>query len=261
MTRVAIYRRQGNGARSDEVVSFDPHEMGRHGPGNVFAVCWRQWWAERALRQRGILFRTTDPASVEAAYSAMSEREFEEVNGRQSWANWRTIPRSISSLLPDRPWKIVDLGCGTGDSTRVLAWYAPRGSTVIGYEVAAPLVRIAKSRHYHHRSGWPAEVSFCCQSVSDSLRLPKGTSLPAHSIDLVNASGVVGHHLNQEMCQNLGKELKRVLCPGGIAALDVGRTLRAADLCRVMEPQGFERIRTARSSIFDQTGQVVFRAG
>jgi len=39
------------------------------------------------------------------------------------------------------------LGCGTGSSTRVLAFYCPQGSHVTGYEVAAPLVETAWGEH------------------------------------------------------------------------------------------------------------------
>src|SRR5688572_28500143 len=94
----------------------------RHGPGNLLGVCWRQWRTERALARRGIRFRTTDPAAVTAAYAAMSAEEFGAINGRQDWANWRTIPRALSGHVPDRPLRVLDLGCGTGTSTAVLAF-------------------------------------------------------------------------------------------------------------------------------------------
>src|SRR5262245_40322368 len=77
-------------------------EVRRHGPGNILAVCWRQWRGERALARRGVHFRATDPEVVAAAYAAMSDREFEAINGRQDWANWRTIPRCLSGRLPER---------------------------------------------------------------------------------------------------------------------------------------------------------------
>src|SRR6187401_1789868 len=64
-------------------------EIRRHGPGNVLAVFWRQRQVERDLARRGIEFRTTDEKAVESAYAAMSDQEFEAINGRQAWANWR----------------------------------------------------------------------------------------------------------------------------------------------------------------------------
>src|SRR5207249_2627339 len=93
-------------------------EIRRHGPGHALAVLWRQWRAERALARRGIHFRATEPAQIAAAYAAMSDAEFAGVNARQDWANWRTIPRCLSGRVPDRPLRVLDLGCGTGSSTQ-----------------------------------------------------------------------------------------------------------------------------------------------
>src|SRR5205807_8119278 len=103
-------------------------------------VCWRQWRTERALARRGIHFRATDPQRVAAAYAAMSAAEFDAINGRQDWANWRTIPRALHGHVPLRPLRVLDLGCGTGSSTRVLAFYCPAGSPVIGYALVNALV-------------------------------------------------------------------------------------------------------------------------
>jgi len=117
------------------MLHIDERDVRRHGPGRLLAVCWRQWRAERALARRGVHFRTTDLAALAAAYAAMSDGEFDAVNGRQDWANWRTIPRSLSGHVPDRPLRVLDLGCGTGGSTRVLAFYCPAGSAITGYKV------------------------------------------------------------------------------------------------------------------------------
>src|SRR5690349_4762697 len=135
------------------MLTIAERDIRRHGPGHLLAVCWRQWRAERALARRGVHFRTVDPVAVAAAYAAMSDQEFEAINGRQDWANWRTIPRALSGHVPDRPLRVLDLGCGTGSSTRVLAFYSPAGSHVTGYEIAPDLVTIARRRTYSHRSG------------------------------------------------------------------------------------------------------------
>jgi SAM-dependent methyltransferase len=236
------------------MLTISERELRRHGPGNVLAVCWRQWRIERALACRGLHFRTTDQAALEAAYASMTEQEFDAINGRQDWANWRTIPRCLSSHVPDRPLRVLDLGCGTGGSTRVLAFYCPAGSRLTGYELARPLVEIARRRTYLNRSGRPAEVTFVCQGVTEPLPEPAG------SVDVVNASGIVGHHLNRQTIGPLLLEIKRVLVPGGVALLDVGPTLRAAELVRLMSAAGFQALGRRRSWLLDPTGQVVFRA-
>jgi SAM-dependent methyltransferase len=241
-------------------LTIDERDVRRHGPGNLLAVCWRQWRAERALARRGVHFRTTDVEALRAAYAAMTEREFEAINGRQDWANWRTIPRCLSGRVPDRPLRVLDLGCGTGGSTRVLAFCCPKGSHVTGYELAAPLVEVARRRTYRHHSGRPARVTFCCQGVTEELREPDGTPVPAGSVDVVNASGVVGHHLTAATVGPLIAELKRVLRPGGLAALDVGPTLRGRELTGLMTAAGFRAVGRCRSCLLDPTGQAVFEA-
>jgi SAM-dependent methyltransferase len=188
----------------------------------------------------------------------MSDQEFADVNGRQRWANWRTIPRALSGHVPDRPLQVLDLGCGTGCSTQVLAFYCPAGSHITGYEVARPLVEVARRRSYLQRSGQRAAVAFCCQGLTEGLRDGKAAPLAEGSVDLVNASGVVGHHLDRGAALRLAEELRRVLAPGAAAMLDVGPTLRDRELTRIMESVGFRRLGRYRSWLLDPTGQVVF---
>src|SRR5262249_9373589 len=156
--------------------------------------CWRQWRAERVLAGRGVHFRSTDPAVASAAYAAMSSAEFDAINARQNWANWRTIPRALKGRLPDRALFVVDLRCGTGSSTRVLADYCPIGSRIVGLEQTEPLLDCARRRVHAHSSGRPVTVEFVCQSVSEPFREPNGQWVPECSVDLVNASGIIGHH-------------------------------------------------------------------
>src|SRR5688572_24792267 len=115
-------------------------EIKANGPGRLLTVCWRQWRVERALAKRGIRFRGTSAEDVQAAYAAMTQDEFDAINGPQDWANWRTIPRALNGNIPDRPLRVLDLGCGTGSSTRVLAFYCPAGSRLTGYEIAEPML-------------------------------------------------------------------------------------------------------------------------
>src|SRR4051794_40240802 len=185
------------------MLSISERQIRTSGPGRILAVCWRQWRVERDLARRGIRFRATAFDQVLAAYAAMSEAEFDAINGRQDWANWRTIPRALSGHVPDRPLTVADLGCGTGSSTRVLAFYCPPGSRIIGYELVPVLLDIARRRPYVHRNGCVAGVEFVCQGVTEPLRRADGTLVPDGGLDLVNASGVVGHHLNSDTVRPL----------------------------------------------------------
>jgi SAM-dependent methyltransferase len=234
-------------------------DIRRQGPGSALAVCWRQWRAERRLARRGIYFRHTNPEVAAAAYGAMTEAEFDAINGRQDWANWRTIPRALSGQVPDRPLRILDLGCGTGSSTRVLAWYAPAGSHITGYELAEPLVAFARRRDYRHHSGQAVRVDFVCQGVTVTLGQPGGGAVPTNSVAVVNASGVIGHHLDANTIAPLIAELGRVLTPGGIAMLDVGPSLDGPEMRRLMDGASFRFLGYYRSGWWDPTGQMVFR--
>jgi SAM-dependent methyltransferase len=192
----------------------------------------------------------------------MSRQEFQAINGRQSWANWRTIPRCLSGNVPDRPLRIVDLGCGTGSSTEVLAWYAPPGSHLSGHERSDALVNLARLGQYEHRtSGHPGRVDFVCQDLTEPLREKDGGKVAGQSVDVVNSSGVLGHHFNIKTIDPVVRELCRVLRPGGIAMLDIGPTLPERDLTTSLTTMDFRKLGHWRSWRFDPTGQVVYRRG
>ena len=220
---------------------------------NPIMMIWQQWRTERRLAQRGIHFRGTSFDEVLRAYAAMDLTEFDAINGLQEWANWRTIPRALSGHVADRPLRVLDLGCGSGASTRVLAHYCAVGSHITGYEIAAPMLDFARRRTYLHRTGAPARVDFICQGVTDPLREPD------NSVDLVNASGVVGHHLRPDTIIPLIAELKRVLRPDAIAMLDAGPTLPAPVLRRIMLDAQFVCLGHYKSWFGDRTGEMVFR--
>lgn len=241
------------------LLMISEREIRRHGPGNVLAICWRQWQTERRLARRGIHFRQTNIDTVAAAYRRMTEAQFNAINGRQDWANWRTMPRALSGHVADQPLRVLDLGCGTGSSTQVLAWYAPEGSHITGYELADPLLEFARRRTYRQRAGTTQKVDFVCQGVTEPLRLASGEIIADQSVDVVNASGVVGHHLNAVTVNPLIAELVRVLRVGGIAMLDVGPSLSGAELRSLMTAAGFEFLAHAKSGWWDPTGQMVFR--
>jgi SAM-dependent methyltransferase len=228
-------------------------EIRSHGPGRILLVCWRQWRTERALARRGIQFRATAWEQVLAAYAAMTQAEFDAINGPQDWANWRTIPRAMNGCLPDQPLRVLDLGCGTGGSTRVLAFYCPAGSRITGYELAEPMLDFARRRDYRQRDDSIAKVDFICQGVTEPLREPD------HSVDLINASGVVGHHLTPASIQPLIAEMKRVLVPNGTAMLDVGPTMPGSALQQLMHEAGFQYRGRFRSWFGDRTGEMVFQ--
>jgi len=242
------------------MLAFTEKEIRRNCPHkNLIRLFWQQWRTENRLAKRGVRFRATAMKQVVSAYSAMSATEFDSINSRQDWANWRTIPRAMNGNVPDHPLRVLDLGCGTGSSTRVLAYYCPADSHITGFEIAEPMLEIAAKREYRHRDGRMTHVDFVCQGVTQTLLQPDGEPVPNASVDLVNASGVVGHHLTPETFLLLLAELQRVLTPAGVAMLDVGPKIRAGRLRTIMEAANFTCLGRYRSWFGDPTGEMVFR--
>lgn len=225
----------------------------------LWKICVKQWLAESRLRDRGLSFRGTQAPTVAKAYGAMSTEEFDAINSRQQWANEQTLPILLDGKLPDRPLTAIDLGCGTGGSTAALASCCPHDSTIVGYEQAPRLVAAARRKNYRLRSGSQATVIFVCQSIAQPLRNAAGMRLPDESVDLVNSSGVVGHHFTRRQVDAVVGEITRILRPGALASLDSGPTLPTADLIAAMESAGFEMIDSRRSCLVDRNRQILFR--
>jgi SAM-dependent methyltransferase len=228
---------------------------------SLLAIFLRQAYYEEVVRRwKRIPFRAHRNDDVRRAYCAMNTVEFEGINARQTWANWRTIPRNLSGRAALRPLEVIDLCCGTGRSTEVLAYYLPPGSTVLGLEFNPRFVAAARSRQYRHRRGAPMAVRFNAQSVLDPFDEPDGQRVADQSIDLVNSSGAVGCHFDPETTGVLAQEVGRVLRPGGLAMIDSGRGGTAEpELRLIFEHLGFEVLHQARSCFLDRYPQVCFR--
>lgn len=233
----------------------------RYGPAqSLLGILWRQLATERRVRRNGQDFRQSDNAAACAAYVAMDDADFVHVNARQAWANWRTIPRSLDGRLPARPVAGIDLCCGVGDSTAVLAWCCPPGSRVHGLEISADFVARARRRAYHDHDGRAATVTFGVQSVLEPWRDEDGAVFAESSLDLVNASGAVGCHFDRAACRTLVAECARVLRPGGIATIDAGPSgTDATTLHRLFADAGFRLEARHRSCPLDQYRQLCLR--
>jgi len=228
---------------------------------SIVASFLRQLWTEgKLLVLRGINFRSRDNAAAREAYGRMQLREFEGINARQRWANWRTIPKNLEGRLPQSALFTVDLCCGTGDSTEVLAYFLPEGSKILGIEFNSEFVRSAEKKRFQHWSGKPMDVSFRAQSVLETLCDATGTPLVDSSVDLVNSCGAVGSHFDPSMTRILSQELCRVLKVGGLALIDSGLPgTNRKQLQEIFASQGFEVLGVAKSSVLDLFTQVCFR--
>lgn len=229
--------------------------------GSILAVCFKARWHEWALKhKRRVDFRSRENAAACAAYDRMSVADFAIINSAQTWANWRTIPRNLRGRLPSRPLAVIDLCCGTGDSTAVLAYYCPPGSRILGLEWSGTFVDAARRRSFIDATGNHAAVMFRRQDVLDPFADVEGRHIADRSVDLINAQGAVGSHFDRGAIQCLAAQCRRVIRDGGLAMVDAGRRSRNfRDVVTVWTDCGFELVHRAESCPWDKFVQLCFR--
>lgn len=214
----------------------------------------------RLVLKRHVNFRQRSNEQAVRAYCEMNLPEFEGINARQKWANWRTIPKNILPLLGHEPLNAIDLCCGTGDSTEVLACYLPEGSTLLGLEYNENFARAARSRTYLDQHRKPVQVEFHVQSVLETFRDAHGHQIDAESVDLVNCCGAVGSHFDQHSTDKLVREITRVLKEGGIANVDSGPPgTTKKQVIEIFKRHGFELVSKSKSSFLDLFTELCFR--
>jgi len=109
---------------------------------------------------------------------------------------------TLAAALPDMPSPIcVDLACGTGDLTILLAEKYPRGK-IVGLDLTEPMLALARGRNRYRN------VRFTRQDMS-ALGLATG------SADVVTGSYALRNA--PELGRTLD-EIRRILKPGGVAA-------------------------------------------
>ncbi len=241
-------------------LDLSPH-LGPPSTLRVIPEFLRQAWHEtRVRRLRHIQFRSRENDKAREAYAAMDPWEFEGINARQAWANWRTIAKNLEGRLPRRPVRALDLCCGTGQSTAVIAHHLAPGSEVLGLEYSPRLAGVARSRSYPTASGELLRVRFRAQSVLEPFRDEEGAPIGDGSVDLVNSCGAVGCHFDPEATRILAAEVARVVRPRGLATIDSGRSgTGPSDVRAIFDSQGFEPIHQARSCFLDPYLQICFR--
>lgn len=214
--------------------------------------------AKVVLKDR-LAFRTRENERATRAYCQMKTQDFEIVNSRQQWANWRTIPKNLIACGFTSPLRALDLCCGVGHSTEVIASFLPLGSSVLGLEFNPEFVRRAKQRSYYHHSGRKVDVDFRAQSVLEQFVDPSGNPIPDNSIGLVNSSGAVGCHFTASSTEILAQEVKRVLQPGGFALIDAGKAgTPRGELVHIFQSLGMAYQGEEKSCFLDRYTNVRF---
>jgi demethylmenaquinone methyltransferase/2-methoxy-6-polyprenyl-1,4-benzoquinol methylase len=170
---------------------------------------------ERLTAEEGFDLKFRDCLHAPERKRRFMERHFGVAASRYDFAT------RAMSLCRDPAWKrllaralpeiaspsCVDLACGTGDLSFLLARRFPAGR-VVGLDIAEPMLRIARRRS---RSG---NVSFLRRDMC-------ATGIPGGSVDIVTGSYALRN------APDLGgavAEIRRILKPGGAAAfLDFSR--------------------------------------
>lgn len=210
---------------------------------------------EALMKRKGADFREGD---IKKAYNRMDEEKFDGINARQDWVNWRLIPKALNGRISSGPVNVIDLGCGPGSSTKILAHYINPDSNILGIDLAPNLIARAKKESYCHHSGKTVTPDFVTGSATETFRNAVGTPVAANSVDFVNSSGIVGHYLDTPKMASLAGELQRVVKKGGHASLDNGPSLVAKDIIPIMEKQGFKYLKKIGLFPGDPRGQLVF---
>ena len=114
--------------------------------------------------------------------------------------------RVLTCLNLDRPMDILDIGCGTGGLTRLIAdRMPPGGGCITGIDAAEKMIAVAR------RKAGPRRVRF-------EAALAEELPFPPASFDRV-VSTFFFHHIDARLKARALAEIWRVLRPGGRAVL------------------------------------------
>ncbi len=140
-----------------------------------------------------------EPAVLQSRDGEVFDRLVQEGGDFNPFADrgWRTLARRFASAVPGTAGlRILDVGCGTGQSLRI---YRERAGLYVGIDLSLGALRLAAGRF--------GEASWM---QADALRLP----FRSGSFDVVAFSSVL-HHIGDRGAALA--EARRVLSPGGWA--------------------------------------------
>lgn len=206
-----------------------------------------------------------DEDAVKEGFAGLSDEQFAQYNFPQLWVERRTIPGAINGRIPSRDAVVLDLGCGPGTSTEVLARFADPSWTILAFDLTPRRIELARQRaargEFVNRAGSVITPEFHCQDIGGTLRRGGGEALPTAFADFAVSGGVVGLYMNARSVTRLAYELRRVLKPGTFAALDAGPAVGVRMLKEIMSRAGFRHVASYRSAPLDPRPKLVFERG
>ena len=159
---------------------------------------------------------------VEIASCAIGARNFPKFGPkgedafRGAFAN--AFQNELQVHVPDQA-VVVDLGCGTGMSTRPLAAQYPQAKHIIGFDLSPYFIQVGKKllelspRSFTDGGSWVNTIKFD-ERIEYRVGDAADTGLPDESVDVVNVQFVV-HELPVEVSIQIMNEAYRILKPGG----------------------------------------------
>jgi ubiquinone/menaquinone biosynthesis C-methylase UbiE len=152
----------------------------------------------------------TEVDRLKGVYRRYSARDF----GRTKWSAANRGNQAIRGererktrellerfgLFPFADRRILDVGCGTGEQLALFERWGARPEKLFGVDLIPDRIRRARQRF--------PQITF---------QLANAESLPFHdgSFDLVSTFTVFTSILNRQMAANIGREINRILAPGG----------------------------------------------
>jgi SAM-dependent methyltransferase len=169
----------------------------------------------------------------------------------------------MNDRLPNGPALILDLGSGPASSTKVIASYSRSDWRIVGIDFAKNLIeranKMAAREDFQNFKGEKIKCEFVQQSITKTLHFSDGSVIPDNSVDFVNSSGIVGHHLDSNGIRALAMELYRIVKATGIVALDPGPVLGSDDIISAMRENGFELDFKSPAIFLDPRPKLVFK--
>jgi demethylmenaquinone methyltransferase / 2-methoxy-6-polyprenyl-1,4-benzoquinol methylase len=120
-------------------------------------------------------------------------------------SRWRNL--AARTCLEEKPQRILDIGCGTGDLSISIARQALKNTEIIGVDYSQPMLDIAKKKA--EKVGLGGRIGFIS---SDATSLP----FPDEHFDCAGISFAFRNlTYNNPLCHPHLLEVRRVLKPGG----------------------------------------------
>ena len=150
----------------------------------------------------------------------------------------RTVVRSV--IQPSSDMKVLDIGCGAGGMSILLAQALTAGA----------VVALDPEGHHLRQTRMLARQADCAQRVVCCFGDVEKLQFPASEFDLIWCSRVIHHHLPDP--QPALSEMYRVLKPGGRLFLreNAVNDLRAVTPIKEADDEWWERLNTAQHQWF-----------